>query len=155
MHHKTEWIETISCAKARTHHSIVGIGHFFLYDFYYLPPIDEVQLIVHVSIPFDCILSIFFFFPYPIMFLHKIESKHQLRIVWPAQLCINLHNNKFYEFSPWLNSRTATLWNSSFFPSSFSILFIREFLEKLLTLRKQQPTKVNCIPSPLIHYPWT
>lgn len=34
---------------------------------------------------------------YYIIFLHTIEI--QLRTIWPVRDCINLHNNKFYEFS--------------------------------------------------------
>lgn len=34
---------------------------------------------------------------YYIIFLHTIAI--QLRTIWPVRDCINLHNNKFYEFS--------------------------------------------------------
>lgn len=76
----TTIIQKISCAKARTHHSIVGIGHFFLFGFYCLPPFDGLQFNMftfrYLPIVFWCV----FFFIQSCFFC--IQSNPNTNCAW-------------------------------------------------------------------------
>lgn len=129
----------ISCAKARTHHSIVGIGQFFFYSVFIicrqLMDCNSMFTFRYISIVF-CVCV---FYCISCFCIHNRISEHQLRTAYDRYDSVfNPHNNKFYIWIfLWLNSRTATLKYSFFFFFDFNFYSLENFLKKkeLLTRR--------------------